>query len=317
MAGNDQAEATLEQALEDYQKALDINPKFANAANDQGIIRGMLANAVIRRGGDPRPHFEAGQEALDLAFELDPKKVWIPMIRGNLFLDRARWEWSSMPDPSVSSILELIEASRSNFDRGLARHSEDAYAQAARAQTWVLESDLRRDNPVERLHALREALSGFDRALQVDPGCSPCLRDQTDALLKFAQASSNTATQQRILQQAERSLLKAREEDPSDAGTAALGAELHLVRCDLFQSQCGDLLTDGERWVETALNIAPRSQTAQAYRGALHALASNRGVPGASLEIARNSLNEATKNRLSLQRKFARWIALIDQQGLQ
>jgi TolB-like protein len=78
----------LEQALGDFQRALELDPSFAAAAGMQGAVYGILGTYGFVA---PSVAFEKARDAEELALKLDPK--YATAHSGLGYLHRADWDW--------------------------------------------------------------------------------------------------------------------------------------------------------------------------------------------------------------------------------
>ena len=98
-------------------------------------------------------------------------------------------------------------------------------------------------------------------------------------------------------------------EDSKNPVTPVRLAALYVARCETGAFDCSELMERGLQSVEEALEINPDLPVAHAYKGIVHTLGTERGLDGASAEIAREAFALATADRDDLARQHDKWIA--------
>ncbi|MEM1182538.1 MAG: hypothetical protein AAGM22_29595, partial [Acidobacteriota bacterium] len=313
LAGGDGVGA-IEAALVDTRRALELDATFPNALLMEAQLAQALATAAPERGADPEPHLVEALEALDRTERAAPSMVWVDFVRGSVLKQRALWRWGTV-DPAeaplsteaTAQLLDGVRAARASFRRGLDRHDGEAHAWTDLAVTWSLEFQVLGGGTAAR-RAWRRAESAFARALGLDPGCAPCLEGFAE--LRLAGIPAGLAQ----VDDAVALLLRAREIDAANPTTAVALAEVELVRCEA-EGRCDGFFPAAVGWLERADGLRSGDPRTMAVRGAVHGLGAELGVDGASLEVARTSLEDALGKRPDLRRSFAPRLARLESLG--
>jgi tetratricopeptide (TPR) repeat protein len=151
-----------EEALKDFDCAIELNPKYAKAIGNRGKTYSLM---------------ERYQEALkdfDQAIELDPKHAWRIARRGETYylMDRdeealkdfdqaielePKYLWAIMLRGKTYSLMERYEEALKDYDRVIELYPKYTGAIALRGETYRL------------MQRYSEALKDLDRAIELDP----------------------------------------------------------------------------------------------------------------------------------------------------
>lgn len=309
-AGSTAAIPTLEAALEDADRAHARNGQFASAVLIRANLHQTLATFRARRGDDPREDWAQALAALDRTVEIDPSMVWTAFVRGRLLLDRARWARFATDSPVAELLEGSVRPARQALRSGIGIHAQEPHAWADLGWGWVLEAEIVGPEGASFESALGEAAAAFDRALEIDGGCAPCLLGRGRVGLVRAEAGGTGAAE--ALSASLADLERSWEEDPRNPETAVDRARAEVVRCDVLQ-RCDGLLEAGERWIEAALDLQPDWSEARAWRGVLQVVGVERGLAGASAGRARQAFEHATRDRPDLVRAFRTWTRRLEE----
>lgn len=153
-----------DEALRDYNRAIELNPRDAFAYSNRGITYADLQ------------HHDEALTAFTQAIEFDPQYATAYYNRGNTYFDLQRYD-EALADFTRAIALDL-QYITAYYNRGIIYESVHCYEEALRDYSKAIELDPQyvaaysnRGNTYESLHRYEEALSDFTQAIALDPQC--------------------------------------------------------------------------------------------------------------------------------------------------
>ena len=152
----------LEQAISDYNKALEIDPNYANAYNNRGIT-------YLNKGNFEQALFDCNK-----AIQLDPKSAFSCYNRGNTYkkkgnLEQAISDYSKAIEIKPDFALAYHNRGSAYQEKGNLEQAISDYSKAIEIEPNLALTHYNRGNVYLKEGDLNKAISDYSKAIQIEP----------------------------------------------------------------------------------------------------------------------------------------------------
>jgi tetratricopeptide (TPR) repeat protein len=251
---------SYEEAIKAYDKALELDPRNAQAWFAKGTVLSLLAGST-----NDDDLYEDSIKALDKAIELDTRQIKSRLVKANTLLNLGRY------NESLATLDEAIEASSEDqekaqiwFEKAHLFAEQGSYNKTADALEKVFELnpqdiDLWINGGVllsSVLERYEDALKYYESAIQIDPDNKLAWINKASALIELNRTAEATGAYQEALNITNKSL----EDHPEDS---ILWAEKGLLLHNVGNSE------EAVKAFANATRIDPMDETSWKMMGVL------------------------------------------------
>ncbi len=168
-SGTKDPAATLQPALKDFDRGLELDPGMDEARFSRGETNLFIGSSLLQRGQDPTRFYEAALVDLDVARTKMPHDGRVALARAGVHASWASWQMGRNENPT-----KHFEAALADFDAAVSLGPSNDVAWANRGfirGSWI--AMLLSTRPVDRakVEALADGMErDFAEALKLNPG---------------------------------------------------------------------------------------------------------------------------------------------------